>query len=122
MMKSFKDEFNLDVHGMDPRTPAEPGNVLKPPLQETTLEKKNQKLYRSGTGKLLHMMRWTRPDILNAVRELSRAMSGTTMRHMQAMKRVMKYCVTTPERGLLLQPNGVWDGGDNFEFTINGKE
>jgi hypothetical protein len=25
-------EFNLDEHGKDPRTPAVPGSVLKPPL------------------------------------------------------------------------------------------
>jgi hypothetical protein len=121
MLQTFIDEFDLDEHGKNPRTPAEPGSVLKPPLQKTTLDNEHQKLFRSGTGKLLHMMRWTRPEILNSVRELSRAMLGATMSHLQAMQRVMKYCVSTSKRGLLLKPTGVWDGGAEFEFTINGK-
>jgi hypothetical protein len=74
-LQSFNDEFDLDEHGKDPRTPAEPGKLLKPPNEKTTLDKNNQKVFRSGTGKLLHMMRWTRPEILNSVRELSRAMA-----------------------------------------------
>jgi hypothetical protein len=121
MLQSFKDEFNLDEHGKDPRTKAEPGKVLEPPKEKTTLDKNNQKVFRSGTGKLLHMMRWTRPEILNSVRELSRAMAGATLYHKQAMRRVMKYCVSTPDRGLLLKPTGIWDGGAEFEFIINGK-
>jgi hypothetical protein len=121
MLQSFRDEFDLDVHGKDPRTPAEPGSVLKPPMEKTTLDKGKQKSYRSGTGKLLHMIRWTRPEILNSVRELYRAMSGASMSHLQAMKRVMKYCVSTPERGLFLKPTGIWDGGADFEFIINVK-
>jgi hypothetical protein len=60
------------------------------------------------------MMRWTRPEILNSVRELSRAMAGAALNHVQAMRRVMKYCVSTPDRGLLLKPTGIWDGGRNL--------
>jgi hypothetical protein len=37
------------------------------------------------------------------------------------MKRVMKYCVETPNRGLFLKPDDVWDGDPNFEFTISGQ-
>jgi hypothetical protein len=67
------------------------------------------------------MMKWTRPDTLNAVRELSRFMSGATMAHLTAMYRVMKYCVCTPERGLVLKPTEKWDGNPNFEFTVAGR-
>jgi len=34
--------------------------------------------------------------------------------------RVMKYLVSTPERGLLLQPNNSWDGNADFEFDVQG--
>ena len=30
--------------------------------------------------------------------------------HYDAMVHVMDYCVTTPERGLVLKPYGDWDG------------
>jgi len=36
------------------------------------------------------MMRWSRPEIYNAVRDLSRYMTtGTTHEHVKAMERVM---------------------------------
>jgi hypothetical protein len=49
--------------------------------------------YRSGVDKLLHMMCWSRPEILNALRELSRYMSGASMAHFKSMHRTMKYCI-----------------------------
>ena len=61
-------------------------------LVERNLLPKNQ---QTKVGKLLHMMRWSRPDILKAVRELSKFMSGASEAHMVAMKRVMKYCADT---------------------------
>jgi hypothetical protein len=65
-------------------------------------------------------MRWSRPDILNAVRELSRFMQRANPAHVKAMYHVMTYCVATPERGLLIKPNRKWNGDPNFEFEILG--
>ena len=70
---------------------------------------------------MLHMMRWSRPDTLNAVPELSRFMQGTMGAHMKAMLCVTKYCVDTPKRGMYLKPNATWEGGADFEFVINGR-
>jgi hypothetical protein len=39
-------------------------------------------------------------------------MSGASEAHMNAMRRVMKYCVGTPNRGLELKPTRKWDGKD----------
>jgi hypothetical protein len=48
-------------------------------------------------------------------------MSGASEAHMVAMKRVMKYCVATPHRGMELKPSRTWDGIDkNFLFRISG--
>ena len=71
MIQSFQDEFELP-NERDPVTPAEENRVLVKCAEEHMLNKKDQKTYRSGVGKLLHMMRWSRPEILNSVRELSR--------------------------------------------------
>jgi hypothetical protein len=71
---------------------------------------------------MLHMMRWSRPEIWNATRELSRRMQASNQAHMKAMLRCMKYCVNTPERGWKLKPNRHWNGKDkSFEFIINAK-
>ena len=82
------------------------------------MEMPKQKKIRSGTGKLLHMMRWSRPDVLNAVRELSEHMKEANLVHCKAMHRVMEYVMRTPKRGLTLAPNGAWDGSKDFEFAV----
>merc|ERR1712115_336916 len=79
MLQSFQDEFDLEENKRAPRTPAEAGDCLS--KGEDLLSKGEQTEYRSGVGKLLHMMRWTRPEIYNRVRELSRFMSGATEQH-----------------------------------------
>jgi hypothetical protein len=81
-----------------------------------------QGAFRKGVWKLLHMMCWSRPDTLNAVRELPRNMTHPTTTHMKAaLYRVMKYCVTTKDRGLVLKPNRAWNGLLSHEFVIAGK-
>ena len=120
LLQSYHDEFDLLNDGPDPRTPAEPGMVLMPCDEKDVLSWTQKTEYQSGVGKLLHMMRWSRPDILNATRELSRHMKKAANRHMMAMYCVMRYCVATPEQGLFLKPNGVWNGDKDYEFKIVG--
>ena len=94
LLQSFEDEFELTKRDY-PKTPAIPGEVLKP--GEDVLDPEEQSRYRSGVGKLLYAMKWSRPDILNATRELSRHMMTATGAHMAAMYRVMQYCLGTPD-------------------------
>jgi hypothetical protein len=71
MIQSFQDEFELP-EGKSSNTPAIPGTVMSEGEVINQVDDKMQSTYRSGIGKLLHMMRWTRPEIMNSVRELSR--------------------------------------------------
>ena len=121
MVQSFIDEFGVKTDGMKPRTPAIPGEVLMPGDDRNNLSYKEQKKYRSGVGKLLHMMRWSRPDIMNAVRETSKFMKQASLTHMVAMLRIMRYCVGTKEDGLMIKPEGSWDGSREYQFEITGK-
>jgi len=66
------------------------------------------------------MMKWSRPEISNAVRELSRFMSKAMMMHLKAMYRTMNYIISTPKRGKLFKPNRKSKGKD-FEFEIVGQ-
>jgi hypothetical protein len=92
-------------------TPAEQGKVLMKCDQGTELGGKEQTKHRSGVGKLLHMMRWSRPEIYNALRELLIFMTvGASYVYMKAMKRVMEYCVERKDRGLVLNPDVKWNG------------
>ena len=120
LIQSFKDEF--DLPGERPPNPAPAGELLKRGTDKEFVSKTEQKTYRTGVGKLLHMMRWTRPDVLNRVRELSRFVSGATKLQAQRMLRVMDFIVFTAKLGWFLAPDSKWDGKDrNFEFTILGR-
>ena len=99
--------------------PAESGGVLVKGEKDKTLSEEEQTHYRSGVRKLFHMMRWSRLEIYNSVRDLSRYMTaGTTHEHVKAMDRVMNYCLSTRERGLKLRPDAKWNGNPEFKLRI----
>jgi hypothetical protein len=60
------------------------------------------------------LSKWSRPDIKNAVRELTRGMMQATEESFRSMQRVMQYCVDTPNCGLLLKPFGVWKNDEEL--------
>ena len=120
LLQSFQDEFDLSEIG-NPVTPAVPGTSLSKTATVGELTPEAQSLYRKGTGKLLHLTRWTRPEIGNAVRELSRYMGGALVSHLKAMYRCMGYCRGTPTRGIKIKPNEKWDGNPNFKFKVKGR-
>jgi hypothetical protein len=65
---------------------------------------------------------WSRPEIYNATRELSRFMTlGAPGAHTKAMLRVMEYCVATEKRGLKLEPNKKFNGDPDFKLEILGR-
>jgi Reverse transcriptase (RNA-dependent DNA polymerase) len=118
LVQSFKDEHDLP-DAETPITPAIPGKILTE--SETILSKAKHTYFHSGVGKLLHLMKWSRPEIMNAVQDLTRFATKVGEPHIKAMHRVMKYCVDTPKRGLLLKPDAKWNGDPAFEFTIGGR-
>ena len=71
----------------------------------------------------MHMMHYSRPEIYNSVRDLARhMMTMAGDENFTAMVRVMKYCVDTADRGLVLKPEGEWDDKpDSIEFVISGR-
>ena len=86
-------------------TPAEAGSFLERFADSEALTEGEQTGYISGVGNLLHMMRWSRLEIYNAIRELSQFMTiGASKVHLKAMERVMNYCLTTRDRRLLIEP------------------
>jgi hypothetical protein len=120
LIQSFVDEFELPERG-DFRTPAAAGQILIRGDNEGMLDDKHQHLFRKGVGKLLYLTRWSRPDIRNAVRELTRCCGVAKEAHYKAMLRVMKYCVNTKTRGWYLRPMRKWDGRSPIKLRIYGK-
>jgi hypothetical protein len=76
LLQSLVDKFKFE-RDLKVKNPAVPGTVLQP--TENKLSPEDLFTYRSGTGKLLHLMKWSRPEIANSVRELSRYMTGVGM-------------------------------------------
>ena len=50
------------------------------------VDSKQPSVYQSGVGKLIHIMKWSRPDVLNALQDLMQHMSVATLCHIKAMK------------------------------------
>ncbi len=94
--------------------------LRKPDKGEELLTPVKQTQYRSGVGKGMHMMQYSRPDTYNAVRDLARHMTKATQVHYDAMLRMMKYVDDTSDRGLVLNPTRKWDGNKEHEFIISG--
>jgi hypothetical protein len=87
LLQSFEDEFDLSQMGK-PGLPAPAGSMLtKGDKTESEAIPLAQQAYRKGVGKLLLVTRWTRPGIMNSVRELSRFAGEALMAHMKAMHR-----------------------------------
>jgi hypothetical protein len=47
--------------------------------------------------------------------------TAPTKIHFKAMKWVMAFCISTPERGRVIAPDSRWDGKKEFEFKVSGK-
>jgi methyl coenzyme M reductase subunit D len=66
LLQSFEAEFELP-EGAFLRTPAIAGDMIVWGEEKDQILIKKQKRYHCGVGKLLHMMRWSRPETLNTV-------------------------------------------------------
>ncbi len=86
--------------------------------------------YRAGIGKLHHLVQNSQPDIVNAVRELSRQLVQPTATHYKAMISTVHYVKGTKNQGLLLNLFGKRDrinkdykwmiqGHTNFNYATN---
>jgi Reverse transcriptase (RNA-dependent DNA polymerase) len=106
-------EHNLE-HCTPVDTPQAIGTVLEPGEKLTPdIEKKLNLPYRRIVGELQYLVRGSRPDIANAVRELSKFLSCYNKSHLHAAKRVLKYLKGTSTYGL------VFDGMDaNVSYIL----
>ena len=76
------------------------GGFMTKPLQGKLFQKFRDKL----VGMLLYLVKYSIPDVANAVRELSKSMDGSTLAGMKELKRVVKYAIDTEEYGLKSMP------------------
>jgi len=102
LIQSFVDEFGIVESNHT--TPAVPGQVLVNCDINQQVNPALQAKFRTGVGKLLYLQRWSRPDISNAVRELTKFNGKAGPAHVVAMEKVMSYVLHTKNHGLKLHP------------------
>jgi hypothetical protein len=87
------------------KTPAAPKTVImRPKPDDPKISNEAQTKFRSGVGMLLYLVKHSRPDINNAVRELSKVADGATEAHWDKLLRTIKFVLDTENYALLLNP------------------
>lgn len=112
-IKKLEDKFgNLVKDIRKSNLPSPPGlNLMRPKEEDELIDSNLQEKYRSGVGMLLYLIKYTRPDIANAVREHSKMMDKATPLHYKSLLRLIKYVLDTKEKGLRMNPRR---NGDNL--------
>ena len=107
LITKLEKKFGEYVKGLQKfKTPGTPGLGT---LRNTKIivGKVEHALYRSGVGMLLYLVKHTRPDISNAVRELSKALDSPSPAAYKEMLRVIKYVLDTRNLALKVAPTDV---------------
>jgi hypothetical protein len=108
LLQSFLYEFTIPAESESPKTPGISQKALRLGIAPSVEGTRNT-YYRFRVGKLMHLRRWSGPEMTNAMRDLSPYNSNCTQQYIDAMHRTMRYAITTPNRGLKLASSGVWD-------------
>ena len=112
LIKNFEDE----VKGLRSYvTPGTPGlNQIREEDPALKLSAEKHAKYRSGVGMLLYLVKHSRPDIANCVRELSKVLDGPSEASYKEMLRCIKYVLDSKDMGLKIEPIG--DKDDAWEI------
>ena len=117
LVQSLKDEFKFKEVTVKPEGPAIAGTHLLPNCP--TLGGAEQMKYCSGVGKLLYLMKWSHPEIGNSVCELTKFMTQSYPVCMMGLEHVLQHVLKYLECGMVMQPDGHWDGSKDFKFEID---
>ena len=118
LVKSLLDEFTFDEPNAKSEVPATGSTHLV--SKGPNLHAEAQTRYCSGVGKLLYLVKWCHPEIANSVCELTWFMTKAFPASIKGMEHVMQHMLTYPNHGMVMQPDGEWDGSKEFEFEIDG--
>ena len=85
--------FEEEIKGMRKyQTPGTPGfRIVEPTDDEPILESDMQSRYRTGVGMLMYLIKHSRPDIMNACRELTKVLGTCTIAAYKEMLRCVKF-------------------------------
>jgi hypothetical protein len=118
LVSTIKSEFGEEVESVrNCLTPGTPGKMLTKEKDDTLiLSPEKHSRYRTGVGKLLYLVKYSRPDIANCVRELSKCLDGPTETSYKELLRAIKYVLNTNDKGLKMHQ---MSGASRDIVTIN---
>ena len=88
------------------KTPAAPGEIIMKCHDDAEkVDAETHSLFRSGVGMLLYLVKFSRPEISNAVREVAKVNDGPTKAQMRSLYRLIKFVVDTKHYGLVMEPS-----------------
>jgi hypothetical protein len=119
------------------RTPGTPGQGITKIDKEDPLARVDDEthtMFRSGVGMLLYLVKHSRPDIANAVRELSKVMDAPSAAALKELKRTIKFVLDTEDFGLKIEPDKIttmkwrlkvytdsdWAGDKDTRLSVTG--
>jgi hypothetical protein len=104
LVKKLTENFEKLKGKRKTNTPGTPRTVQVRPEKENVVGKEEHKEFRSGVGSLLYLLKHSRPELSNPIRELSRCMSGPGKDNIEEMYRVIKWVMDRPNIGLKIKP------------------
>ena len=106
LIKNLRKRFGHLVKNLRSyKTPGTPNtHMIRNETGSTALSKSDASLYRSGVGMLLYLVKYSRPDIANPVRELSKVLDCSTKTAFKELLRMIKYVLDTEDLGLKISP------------------
>ena len=110
LLRGFEEKIK-DLKEKNIPAPAS-SRVVRCKEDEKGLTDKEQREYRSGVGSLLYLLKHSRPELSNNVRELSKTMDKANATHQKALYRTIKFVEQTQHRQLILAPKKqtlTWD-------------
>jgi len=114
MVKKIEKAFGKEVANMQNYTsPGTPGfKLLKASEESEMIDDDLQSRFQTGVGQLMFLIKHSRPDLMSAVRELSKVLGKATEAAYKELLRCVKFVLVTKLKGLKLNPkmgpDGLW--------------
>lgn len=106
IIKRILEDFSAEIFDKKiPLTPAPAMSKIKLHTEdEDVLSPELQKSYMTGVGSLLYLVKYSRPDIANVTRELSKTMLRANEADYKQLLRVIKFVTSTSTLGIEYLP------------------
>jgi hypothetical protein len=109
-----KEKYEKEIKKLsDYSTPGTPRfKIVRPTDKTKKIDGNLQSKYGSGMIMFLYLIKYSRPDLTNLVRELSKCIDGANLAAYKEMLRVVKFVLDTKDCCLKLNPiceNEEWD-------------